>query len=110
MVNDLVQTIVILSALFIFKVVNNKCTKNTNTDASHYYLHCCSNASEPYQPFIITAEVYSIAVYQPNPMCDAVSKNAARFHKDIEHHQSDEYFSGGEFYTIDKHDAVSAHY
>ena len=89
MVNDLVQRIVILSALFVSYMVNNKCTKNTNSGTSHYYLHSCSHRAESYQPFIITAEVYRITVYQPNPMGDAVSKNAARLHKDIEDHQPD---------------------
>lgn len=89
MVNDLVQRIVILSALFIFKMVYHKCTKDANTDASHYYLHRCSNTSEAYQPFVVTAEVYRISVYQPNPVGDAVSKHAAHFHKNVEHHQPD---------------------
>lgn len=80
MVNDLVQRIVILSALFIFKMVYHKCTKDANTDARHYYLHGCSNAPEAYQPFIVTAEVYRITIYQPNPVGDAVAKNAACFH------------------------------
>ena len=89
MVNDLVQRIVILSALFVSYMVNNKCTKNTNSGTSHYYLHSCSNTSEAYQPFVVTAEVYRISVYQPNPVGDAVSKHAAHFHKNVEHHQPD---------------------
>ena len=89
MVNDLVQRIVILSALFIFKMVYHKCTKDANTDASHYYLHSCSNTSEAYQPFVVAAEVNCISIYQPNPVGDAVSKHAARFHKNVEHHQPD---------------------
>lgn len=93
MVNYLVQRIVILSALFVSYMVNNKCAKNANSGTSHYYLHSCSHGAEAYQPFVIATEVYRIAIHQPNPVCYAKSKSIAHFHKDVEHHQADKNFS-----------------
>lgn len=93
MVNYLVQRIVILSALFVSYMVNNKCAKNANSGTSHYYLHSCSHVAEAYQPFIITTEVYCIAIHQANPVCYAVAKSTAHFHENVEHHQADKYFS-----------------
>lgn len=93
MVNDLVQRIVILSALFVSYMVNNKCAKNANSGESHYYLHICSHGAESYQPFIITTEVYRISIHQANPVCDAKAKSTAHFHEYVEHHQAYKYFS-----------------
>ena len=92
MVNYLVQRIVILSALFVSYMVNNKCTKNGTPGTSHYYLHSCSHGAEAYQPFVIATEAYCIAINQPNPMCYAVAKRTAHFHENVEHNQTDKYF------------------